>query len=154
MKIMWLFPILLLLALLACTSAREVYTPPAVHPPLFEMAEQRVYCVRCHGHGTETFDFARYDHTPFFTDSHRLVAYQDERICAMCHSTSFCNICHTVPSAELKPSDLYPTETTRRFHHRGDYVARHAIDARIDPGSCFRCHGNPRSAESCRRCHG
>jgi hypothetical protein len=142
------------LVVIACATARNGYIPPAKHPPIYEMGERRVYCVRCHGYGKEKVDFEKYNHTVFFTDSHRLAAYQDERVCAMCHETSFCNICHIVPSSELKPSLQYPTENHRRFQHRGDYISRHRIEARVDPSSCFRCHGNPRSSQTCRPCHG
>ena len=30
----------------------------------------------------------------------------------------------------------------RVLQHRGDYIVLHQIDGRLDPGSCFRCHGN------------
>jgi hypothetical protein len=28
------------------------------------------------------------------------------------------------------------------------------MDGRINPISCFRCHGNPKSSRTCIRCHG
>lgn len=146
--------LLLLLLSVSCSGTRPGYQLPESHPPIFEMAERRVYCVRCHGHEKEPLDFARYNHTPTFTDSHRLVAYQDEKLCGICHAQSFCNDCHVTPSSELKPSIKYQTENYKRLQHRGDYIGRHRIDGRIDPSSCFRCHGNPRSAATCRRCHG
>ncbi len=42
----------------------------------------------------------------------------------------------------------------RRTQHRGDYLSRHRIDGRMDPVSCRRCHGNPKSTVSCKPCHG
>lgn len=145
---------LLSLFIVACSSLRTGYMVPATHPPLFEMGERRVYCVRCHGYEKDRIDFEKFNHTPYFTDNHRVTGSQDQRVCAMCHATSFCNTCHITPSADLKPSARYPTETYRRFQHRGDYLSRHMVEGRIDPSSCFRCHGNPRSARTCAPCHG
>ncbi len=141
-----------LLVLVACSSLRPGYVPPA-HPPLFELGERRVFCVKCHGEATEPILFRKYNHTITFTDSHRLAAYQDEQVCASCHEQSFCNDCH-VTRSELKPSIKNQTENYRRMQHRGDYVSRHRIDARVDPTSCFRCHGNPASSQTCIPCHG
>jgi hypothetical protein len=36
--------------------------------------------------------------------------------------------------------------------HRGEYLTRHQIDGRVDPGSCIQCHGN-RNDGSCGVCH-
>ena len=95
----------------------------------------------------------RYVHTADFGKSHRPEATQGEAVCAMCHQTSFCNDCHAT-RVELKPSLKNQTETYRSMPHRGDYLSRHRIDGRVDPTSCFRCHGNPKSARTCANCHG
>jgi hypothetical protein len=110
-------------------------------------------CTECHEPRTEYVDYERLNHHPYFADNHRQEAYQQERLCAMCHQTSFCNDCHAT-RVELKPSIKNQTETYRRLPHRGDYITRHRIDGGIDPTSCFRCHGNPKTAISCARCHG
>lgn len=146
--------IISLFLLFACTSTswRPGYTPPK-HPPIYELGQRRVFCVKCHGEATEPIPFQRYDHTITFTDSHRQLAYQNEQVCASCHAQSFCNDCH-VAGSELKPSIRNQTENYRRTQHRGDYLSRHRIDARVDPTSCFRCHGNPASSQSCVPCHG
>ncbi|RNC71449.1 MAG: cytochrome C [Desulfuromonadales bacterium] len=142
----------LLLLLVAC-AGKGTYRLPAKHPPIFDLGERREFCIKCHGYKKEPIDFERYNHTPLFTESHRLVAYQDQRVCALCHEQSFCNDCH-VTRTELKPSDKYPTENYRRMQHRGDYLSRHRIDGRLDPISCYRCHGNPKSSQTCQPCHG
>lgn len=141
------------LLIISCASMKDSYTLPEKHPPIYEMGERRVFCVRCHGHATEPIPFARYNHTAYFTDSHRLLAYQDEKLCSICHEQSFCNECH-VTRSELKPSLKNQTENYRRTQHRGDYLTRHRIDGRVDPSSCFRCHGNPKSSKTCQPCHG
>jgi hypothetical protein len=71
----------------------------------------------------------------------------------MCHKQSACDECHGV-WVELKPSLKDQTSNYRRMPHRGDYLSRHAIDGRINPASCYRCHGNPETARTCRPCHG
>lgn len=148
-----LLMVLLLPGLLLACGVRNAYRLPATHPPLSELGERREYCTKCHGFKKEPFDFERYNHTALFTESHRLAAYQDERVCALCHSQSFCSDCHAT-RVELKPSVKNPTENYRRMQHRGDYLARHRIEGRMDPTSCFRCHGNPKSSQTCRPCHG
>ncbi len=140
--------------LLSCATPQGGELIPERHPPLYELGERRVFCSKCHAGDEEPLVFEKYNHTAFFTEGHRLVALQDEAVCAMCHAQSFCNDCHVTPSSELKPSLRHQTSNYRRFQHRGDYVSRHRIDGRVDPAPCFRCHGNPRSAESCQPCHG
>lgn len=92
-------------------------------------------------------------HGPTWLQTHRQNAYQNEALCANCHQTSFCNNCHAT-RVELKPSLKNQTETYRQMPHRGNYLSRHRIDGRIDPTSCFRCHGNPKAAKTCAPCHG
>jgi len=139
--------------LLVSCAAQSGYRLPETHPVIHELGERREFCTKCHGFNKEPVDFERYNHTSLFTDSHRLVAYQDERVCSICHSQSFCSDCHAT-RVELKPSIKNPTENYRRVQHRGDFLARHRIEARVDPTSCFRCHGNPKSAQTCQSCHG
>ena len=136
-----------------CIPPPAAYRLPKKHPLVYDLAKRREFCTSCHGYKKEPVDFERYNHTLFFTDSHRLVAYQDDRICALCHEQSFCNDCH-VNRSEMTPSVKNPTENYRRMQHRGDYLSRHRIDGRVDPTSCFRCHGNPKSSTTCQPCHG
>jgi hypothetical protein len=63
------------------------------------------------------------------------------------------NDCHAA-KLELKPSIRQQSESYREMPHRGDYISRHRIDARVDPTSCFRCHGSPKTSTSCAPCHG
>ena len=43
----------------------------------------------------------------------------------------------------------FPEKVSARFIHRGDYLTRHAVEARSDPASCRKCHGQ----RTCRSCH-
>lgn len=115
--------------------------------------KDRAVCAMCHPVSYCNDCHARYVHSADYGINHRVQAYQGEMICATCHDTSFCNDCHAT-RAGLKPSLKNQAETYRPMPHRGDYLSRHRIDGRMDPTPCFRCHGNPKAAETCVRCHG
>jgi hypothetical protein len=36
--------------------------------------------------------------------------------------------------------------------HRGDYLTQHRVDGRLDPASCFPCHGR-KNVGRCATCH-
>ncbi len=151
-----LFSILILLASIllvaACAGLQSNNTLPVKHPTAAELDVVPKNCVECHERG-EDLPYERYVHTVDFGKNHRPEATQGEAVCAMCHQTSFCNDCHAT-RVELKPSLKNQAETYRSAPHRGDYLSRHRIDGRVDPTSCLRCHGNPKSARSCAKCHG
>ncbi len=148
-----LFLCLLILGLSACALEKSGYVPPAQHPIDAEMATDRPpICIDCHDSRDENFNWERFNHTINFGQEHRQLAYRQAQVCNMCHTRSFCSDCHAT-RVELKPSDRHPTQTYRRMPHRGDYLSRHRIDGRVDPSSCFRCHGNPKTASNCIRCH-
>ncbi len=155
MMIRYFKPVVILsiciLLLSACAVFKSGYTAPASHPMELE-AGKRPVCTECHEQRSETVNYRRYNHSIFFMDNHRQASYQQRQMCAMCHSTSFCNDCHAT-RVELKPSIKNQTENYRRMPHRGDYLSRHFVDGRTDPVSCYRCHGNPKTAATCRRCH-
>jgi hypothetical protein len=142
---------LTLLLVYACASIQDSgYVFPSIHPE--ELEPGRPICSDCHEEN-DRIVFSRFNHTVTFADNHRLLAYQYEQACKMCHQQRFCDDCHGVRLDE-KPSDRNKTSTFRRTPHRGDYLSRHRIDGRVDPTSCFRCHGNPKTAETCAPCHG
>ena len=150
-------PILVLLALpltllVACAALDGGYVLPAQHPPEAELGRNRPMCTECHDARDEHLVYADFNHTAYFTESHRAVASSSAQVCAMCHQQSFCNTCHAT-GIELKPSDKNESDTYQRTPHRGDYLSRHKIDGRIDPASCYRCHGNPKAARACAPCH-
>lgn len=134
----------------ACATLKSSWNVPAQHPET--LGPGRPTCTGCHEKRTEQFPYERFNHTIFYMEGHEEDGRQAEQVCRMCHATSFCNDCHAT-RIELKPSDRHRTENYRRMPHRGDYLSRHRIDGRIDPTSCFRCHGNPKSARSCAPCH-
>lgn len=77
------------------------------------------------------------DHGPEWKRTHREPALNDPDYCATCHARSFCFSCH---NSVTKPLDI----------HGGDYVGRHAIDARRNQPDCGTCH---RRQTFCLGCH-
>ncbi len=136
-----------LVAACAAMTARQF---PAEHPIALERG--RPTCTECHEARTAELDYRQFDHGVYFMENHRFITRQHEALCAMCHQTSFCNDCHAT-RVELKPSERHQTENFRRMPHRGEYLSRHQVEGRIDPVSCYRCHGNPKTARTCARCH-
>ena len=126
---------------------------PLKHPDYAELGEFRPICIDCHDREDEVIPFERFAHTIYFVENHRLEAKQYPRICYLCHTQSQCANCHALET-ELRPSIKEQTKTYKRKPHRGDYLSRHRIDGRIDPSSCFRCHGYPKRNKTCVRCHG
>jgi hypothetical protein len=88
-------------------------------------------------------------HGPGFATAHGGMARQNIRSCAQCHDQSYCAECHAARTAAATPSILFPEKVDRGFIHRGDYLTRHALEARADQGTCFKCHGQ----RGCRACH-
>lgn len=135
----------------ACSTVLKGYAPPQRHPEM--EGEDLRYCTACHESGEGPVRFENFEHSTFFAENHGPAARRYEGVCAMCHRANFCSDCHGV-GVELKPSLRHATENYRRMPHRGDYLSRHQIDGRINPTSCYRCHGNPKTTQTCKPCHG
>lgn len=146
----------LLIIFLALFSAGPKELPAAelkitgVHP--IELSEKPV-CTVCHSSDTEINlkPVAVFNHESDWIARHRFFASKTIQLCDACHKVSFCIDCHAYKE-ELKPSDKHSDSPQRWLPHRGDYIFQHRIDGRIDPTSCFRCHGRQNNA-TCRRCH-
>jgi len=91
------------------------------------------------------------NHTADFAVRHKFLAARQQQVCGMCHADSFCADCHA-NKEELKPSDKFKDAPERIMPHRGDYLNQHKIDGKIDPASCFPCHGRQNN-ERCKVCH-
>ena len=141
----------LAMLIVACATIKSGYAPPVRHPE--EEGEDLRFCTACHETEDAPIPFDKFNHGLFFGENHGPVANRYGRVCTACHRRSYCSDCHGV-GVELKPSLKNQTENYRRMPHRGDYLARHVIDGRINPASCYRCHGNPKSAQTCKPCHG
>lgn len=152
-KIFWNVTMgLLLLGLAACAALDSGLGLPMRHMSAADLGQATTQCTDCHEARGEKLAFGNFNHTATWGRSHRQQALQQEAVCSMCHQTSFCNDCHAT-GIELKPSLKNQGETYRQMPHRGDYLSRHRIDGKVDPTSCFRCHGSPKAAKTCQPCH-
>jgi len=142
---------LFLLLLAGCSAVSDVPSVPPKHPE--ELAARRVDCRECHDDVSTGAlkPYATFRHSTVFIREHSMYASQGQNLCSACHAPSFCQTCHA-RKEELKPSTKMGDRPDRALPHRGDYIVLHQLDGRMDPGSCFRCHGNKNDAQ-CRACH-
>ena len=142
----------LMVIVTACAQMKAIPGLPASHPEALVVGQQ-VSCAECHEDqqkGTmKAFD--AFSHTPSFVKNHRFYASSDERLCSSCHKSSFCNDCHT-NQTEMKPSLKYGNRPDRDMPHRGNFFTLHKIEGKLDPASCYRCHGRANN-ERCITCH-
>lgn len=87
-------------------------------------------------------------HDSAWMKRHGLVARTNGPACETCHAQTSCDSCHdaTRPSS---PAIRNPDAIERELVHRFDFVARHAIEAQSQPGSCVSCH----QVQDCDACH-
>jgi hypothetical protein len=138
--------------LFACGLVSPEASFAASHPQ--ELGPGRPMCSECHSTDVAKGalkPYATFDHTPSFVKNHRFQANQDSNSCAVCHAPSFCVDCHggKVP---MKPAIRLEDRPDRDSPHRGDYLTMHKIDGKLDPSSCYRCHGRANN-EICQACH-
>jgi len=126
--------------LFACATTKGL---PARHP--MEVQGMPI-CSECHTDGRTSLD-----HRQDWNSRHKFQAAQQQRTCELCHAQSFCADCHA-NKEELKPSDKYKDAPQRTMPHRGDYLNQHKIDGKLNPASCFPCHGRQNN-ERCKTCH-
>lgn len=111
---------------------------------------RQMACSKCHTslrrYTVEQLAVVR--HGEGFARRHGTAARASGGLCGQCHEPTFCVRCHSAaPGPPL--ADLEPLANTRDFVHRGDFMARHADEARLQQGTCTRCHG----VDFCDGCH-
>ena len=145
------FGAVLIALLVGCSAVSQTPSVPPRHPE--DLPVGRLYCLECHKDVSTGAlkPYATFRHSRVFIDTHGTYARQGQSLCAACHGPSFCQTCHARKD-ELKPNVKMGDRPDRTAPHRGDYLVTHRIDGRLDPGSCFRCHGNKIDAK-CRQCH-
>lgn len=142
----------LFLIVAACAQMQAIPALPSSHPETLTFGQQ-VNCSECHEDqqkGTLK-SFAAFSHSGSFVKNHRFYAASDDKLCSTCHKTSFCNDCHT-KQVEMKPSTKYGYRPDREMPHRGNFMTLHKIEGKLDPASCYRCHGRANN-ERCVACH-
>lgn len=79
---------------------------------------------------------------------HGIQAASSGEACASCHKESFCASCHgqTVPAL---PSAVRFADPFTPSVHRANFVARHSLEAKSEPGACSTCH----QPDRCIACH-
>ena len=134
-----------------CSAVSQTPSVPPKHPE--ELPAGRADCAECHSDlSTGALKpYASFKHSVVFIREHAMYAAQGQNLCQSCHGASFCQGCHA-RSEELKPSTRMGDRPDMTLPHRGDYIVLHPLDGRLDPGSCFRCHGNKNDVK-CRACH-
>ena len=130
----------LCVAIAACATTASLATKHPVD------VERMPICSDCHNDGRSALN-----HTADFSVRHKFYAMQQKGTCMVCHQESYCSDCHA-HKEELKPSDKYKDAPDIAMPHRGDYLTQHKIDGRINPASCFPCHGRQNN-ERCKTCH-
>lgn len=126
--------------LFACAATHSIAKKHPVDVPTMPL------CSDCHTDWKTSLD-----HRPDYITKHKFYARQQEQTCNICHVESFCADCHA-NKEEVKPSDKFKDQPSRTMPHRGDYLNQHKIDGKINPASCFPCHGRQNN-EQCRPCH-
>jgi hypothetical protein len=138
--------------LMACSLVSPETSFAASHPQ--QLGAGRPMCSECHTTDVSKGalkPFAAFDHTPGFVKAHAQQATQDRNTCAACHAQSFCADCHGGKVA-LKPAIALSDRPDRMAPHRGDFMTLHKIEGKMDPSSCFKCHGRANN-EKCKVCH-
>lgn len=145
------FGAVLIALLVGCSAVSQTPSVPPKHPE--ELPAGRVDCLECHKDVSTGAlkPYATFRHSRVFINAHGTYARQGQSLCSSCHAPSFCQTCHARKD-EIKPNVKMGDRPDRMAPHRGDYLVAHRIDGRLDPGSCFRCHGNKNDAR-CRQCH-
>lgn len=106
-------------------------------------------CTPCHEatdlKRTLPVTFMRHDEA--FLKHHGNIAVAEEQLCMSCHTQSDCQTCHD-PTQMLSVEQRLPEKLETKQVHRGDFMVRHAIEARSEPARCLSCH-EPVSCDSC-----
>ena len=134
------------------SDAYGQHSPPGMETctPCHEAQMAKNQCTSCHERerlaGIRPARFL--SHEGDWVQRHKDRALGSTATCAQCHTQNYCVDCHNRYET-LKPSTKYPDQVTRQLIHRGDFVSRHAIEARGSAAQCLTCH----SVSSCDSCH-
>ena len=136
----------------------DVRKPPI--PPMSECFScheheqqwERGECTPCHQQKdlVRTLPQTFLKHDAAFLKHHGGVAAQKQEavLCQSCHTQADCQACHDV-SQGLAIEKRRPERVETQQVHRGDFMVRHAIEARSEPARCVSCH----TVDTCDACH-
>lgn len=136
-----------------CTLRSPEASFLATHPD--GLGAGRPICSNCHSSDVAKGalkPFASFDHTAAFLKNHRYQANQDSNTCAACHAQSFCSDCHGGKVPMMASTKFGDRPDRDALPHRGGYLTLHRLEGKIDPASCYKCHGRSNN-EKCLACH-
>jgi hypothetical protein len=115
-----------------------------------EASQDGRQCDACHKDLAEegTLPASHLTHDGDWLHEHGARAATAADVCASCHQQPFCAECHGVNTPAL-PARLHFDDPMRASVHRAGFRGRHALEARVEPGSCNSCH----APSSCLECH-
>lgn len=87
-------------------------------------------------------------HDTAWMKRHGVMARGAESQCALCHAQTQCDACHDATTS-LRTELRNPDAIARELVHRFDFLSRHALEARSQPGQCASCH----QKTECDACH-
>lgn len=141
-----------LLGFMACGLLSPEKSMASTHPQ--QLGAGRPMCSQCHEDspmkGTYKL-YSTFNHTPVFVQDHKFAANQDNSTCAACHAQSFCSDCHAGKGV-MSPALKLAERPDRASPHRGGYLALHRVEGKLDPTSCYKCHGRANN-QTCTACH-
>ena len=140
--------VIALASLAACASMKSGFDYPAKHPYEVEQG-QRPTCTECHDKRDANVDYQRFNHNPYFMDQPPQAGLPETQVCAMCHTTSFCNDCHNT-GIELKPSIKNQTENYRRVPTSGRLPVAPPDRRATRPDILFPLSRQPQGLENLR----
>jgi hypothetical protein len=138
--------------LTACSLLAPEASFAPTHPE--KLGAGRPICATCHGEEQmkgAAKAYASFDHTPAFVKDHKFAAGRDAGTCSACHSQSFCADCHGGRTM-ISPATKLGNRPDRATPHPANFLALHRVEGKLDPTSCFKCHGRANN-ERCTTCH-
>ena len=143
-----------------CHGALSEATHPSenTRPAMLETCGQchendfgRENCSQCHRPGSLGGKTSNdiFDHGGDWLRRHGSAARGSDTVCAHCHKVDTCAECHSRSNAPIRPAQLSLDRPGAAQHHRGDWLTRHPMEAKLDGNACLACH----QQSSCTQCH-
>ncbi len=131
-------------------DAKRLRPPMATCFRCHDDAREARRCDSCHRDLAEegTLPESHLAHDGDWLREHGTRAASSGDLCETCHGQSFCASCHG-QTAPAVPAATRFSDPFRASVHRAGFAARHALEARSDPGACATCHAPDR----CTSCH-
>jgi hypothetical protein len=121
-----------------------------------EQEWERGACTPCHEQKdlVRTLPVTFLKHDAGFMRKHGAIVAQKQEavLCQSCHTQSQCQTCHDL-SQGMSVEKRRPERVETQQVHRGDFMVRHAIEARSEPARCQSCH-TPQTCDACHAARG